>query len=115
MAQQTLEREVFAQGHYLFREGDSGERAYLVQTGMVEIVRNVDGKEKIIGTITQGGIFGEMALIDDKPRMASARAAEATTVIVVSGTQFKQKLAKTDPFIRGLLNILANTVRSMCK
>lgn len=115
MAEHPLEREIFAKGSYLFHEGEQGDRAFLVQSGMVEIVRNAGGEEKILGTITDGGIFGEMALIDDKPRMASARAAEATTVIVVSRMRFKQKLVKTDPFVRGLLNILADNVRSMCK
>ena len=59
---------------------------------------------------------GEALLIDNKPRMALARAAKGgATVIVVSRMMFQQKLAKTDPFIRGLLNILSENIRSVTK
>ncbi len=108
-----LERATFAAGDTIFKEGDAGDKAYVVQSGAVEIVKNIDGKDIVLGTIDQGGIFGEMALIDDQPRMASALAREGTTLIVVSRTLFTAKLAKTDPFIRGLLNIFAENIRNM--
>ncbi len=47
--------------------------------------------------------------------MATARASEGTTLIVVSRMMFSSKLAKTDPFIRGLLNIFAENIRKMSK
>ena len=81
--------------------------------GEVEIVKVIDGVEQVLGTVGQGGIFGEMALIDAKPRMAAARAARGTTIICVSQQMFDDKLKKSDPFIRGLLNILADNVRSL--
>ena len=58
-------------------------------------------------------MFGEMALIDSKPRMAMARCSKGSTIIVVSRAMFEQKLAKSDPFIRGLLNILVNNIREL--
>ena len=54
-----------------------------------------------------------MALVDDHPRMATARAAEATTFIIITRKAFQQKLAKADPFIRGLLKIFASNIRAM--
>ena len=102
----------------IFKEGDEGNRAYVVQAGEVEIIKSTGDEDKdiVLGTIGKGGIFGEMALIDDKPRMASARAGKGgATVIVVSRMMFQQKMAKTDPFIRGLLNILSDNIRSLTK
>tara|TARA_A100001011_G_scaffold396261_1_gene493655 strand:+ start:335 stop:685 length:351 start_codon:yes stop_codon:yes gene_type:complete len=112
MSTQILQRQTFPPGTYVFKEGDQGTMAYLIQDGEIEIIKEVDGNENILGIVGQGGIFGEMALIDAKPRMAGARASKGTTVICVTEQMFNEKLNKSDPFIRGLLNILTETVRS---
>lgn len=111
----VLERKTFAPGERIFREGETGSCAYVIQEGLVEISRGDGDKTHVLGTIGKGGIFGEMALLDNKPRMASARAKETTTTIVVTPMLFEQKLAKTDPFIRGLLKILVENIRSITK
>ena len=114
--QKVLDRLVIAEGNTVFSEGDRGDRAYVVQDGVIEIVRNDEyGNPVILGTVEKGGIFGEMALIDDQPRMATARAQVATTVIAVPRGVFAQKLAKCDPFIRGLLGIFVRNIRSMAQ
>lgn len=113
MSSQILQRQTFKPGAKIFKEGEVGTMAYVVQEGEVEIVKTIDGAETVLGTIGQGGIFGEMALIDAKPRMASARAKRGTTIICVTQAMFNEKMKKSDPFIRGLLNILADTVRSL--
>jgi len=111
-----LDRLVITEGAAVFQEGDPGDRAYVVQDGIIEILRrNDDGTETVLGKIEKGGIFGEMALIDDQPRMATARAAVSTTVIAVPRDVFAQKLSKCDPFIRGLLGIFVRNIRSMAK
>ena len=120
MADEILERKTCPAGEKFFKEGEEGNRAYVVQAGEVEITKSTgDGDEDksiVLGTIGKGGIFGEMALIDDQPRMASARAGKnGATVIVVSRMMFQQKMAKTDPFIRGLLNILSANIRAVTR
>ncbi|MCH7486148.1 MAG: cyclic nucleotide-binding domain-containing protein [Proteobacteria bacterium] len=114
MADEVLERKTCQAGERIFKEGEEGNRAYVVQAGEVEIIKSTGDKDIVLGTIGKGGIFGEMALIDDKPRMASARAAKGgATVIIVSRMMFQKKLAKADPFVRGLLNILSENIRSI--
>ena len=111
-----IERKVFAEGDTIFKQGSTGRTAYIVQKGAVDIVCTMDnGEEKALANIGVGAIFGEMALIDDTPRMATARASEPTTVIVVTEQMFLHKLDKADPFIRGLMHIMADTIRSMSK
>ncbi len=112
---QVLERKSYPAGTLIFKDGDEGHLAYVVQQGMVEIIKIIDGRETVLGTVVEGGIFGEMALIDDEPRMASARAAKGTTLIIITRTMFQQKLEKTDPFIRGLLTIFTKNIRSLAK
>lgn len=112
-AHEVLDRRVYAAGEVIFKEGEIGRRcAYLVQSGKVEISKKAaDGAMHVLGYIADGGIFGEMALVDNKPRMAMARAVESTTVIIVTEATFEEKLRKADPFIRGLLNMFVRNIR----
>ena len=84
-----------------------------MQKGRVEIVKTSGDAEIVIGGVGEGGIFGEMALLDDQPRMATARAAEMAIVIIVSRRMFEQKMEKADPFIRRLLRIFADNIRAL--
>ncbi|MDX9861043.1 MAG: cyclic nucleotide-binding domain-containing protein [Rhodospirillales bacterium] len=111
----VLERKVFQAGEIIFKEGDEGHRAYVVQAGGVEIFKVKDGKKVVLGVIGPGGIFGEMALIDDVPRMAYAAAVDVTTVILISRQMLDDKLSKADPFLRGLINVFASNLRSMAQ
>lgn len=107
------ERRTFRPGHYIFREGEVGDLAYVVCLGKIEIVKNKNGQEVVLGTLGPGAMFGEMALIDDEPRMASARATEGNVeVLIVSRDTFQRKLGSLDPFTRGLIKILAQNVRA---
>lgn len=113
MQQQTrvLERKVFYAGQKIFSEGDRGDRAYLIQSGSVDIIKN----EMPLATLNAGELFGEMALIDDKPRMATAMAQTDVTVVIISRDSFNEKLSKADPFIRGLLNIFVRNIRNLTR
>ncbi len=115
MSESILQRQTLQAGDRIFKEGEEGNMAYVVQSGEVEIFKIVDGVETVLGKVGQGGIFGEMALIDSKPRMASARASKGSTIIVVTRAMFEQKMNKADPFIKGLLNILVDNIRSLTK
>ena len=109
----VYERKSYPIGDYVFKEGSFGSRAFIVESGEIEILKMVMGRGKVIGRVNSGAIFGKMALIDDQPRMASARVSQATTVIVISRPMFQAKLDDTDPFIKGLLTILSDHVRSI--
>ena len=56
---QVLDRKVFPVGEKNFRDVDGGSRAYIVQSGSVDIVKEIDGKDVTVGTGGPGGIFGE--------------------------------------------------------
>lgn len=103
--------------HFIFREHETGQEAFIVKSGRVEIFKTITEdsvtREISLGILQPGTMFGEMALIDNKPRMASARAYKgAVTVLVVSQKQFSAMLDPVNPFVRKLLEILANHVRA---
>lgn len=108
-----LDRRVYRAGKVLFNEGEAGDRAYLVETGRIDIHRVLDGHRRLLGRVGPGGIFGEMALIDDKPRMATALVAEDATCVVIKKSLFEEKLRKSDPFIVALLRIFVVGIRSV--
>ncbi|MEX2643048.1 MAG: cyclic nucleotide-binding domain-containing protein [Acetobacterales bacterium] len=114
-----LDRRVVPKGQEIFREGAQALCAYFVESGEVEIyltVRESEGKTRqVLGRVGQGGIFGEMGLVDDEPRMASARTSEDSVLVLVGREAFRQKLAKADPFIRGLLTIFARNIRALTR
>ena len=116
MSDRVLERKTFQNGEKLFKEGEDGNLAFVLQSGEVEIVKNADlDNEIILATVGQGGIIGEMALLDNSNRMATARAKSGGAAIVITRQMFDAKMKKADPFLRGLLNILADHVRRMSK
>jgi len=108
-----LQRQLYDPGDQIFKEGDEGRLAYVVEEGEVEIFIIIDDHEQVLGTVGKDGIFGEMALIDNQPRMANARATKSTTIICVTRQMFDEKLNQADPFIRGLLKILADNNRDI--
>jgi len=77
----------------LFNQGDAGNELFIVQQGRIAIfVPSTDkpGDERPIRIFEAGEVLGEMALIDDQPRSASARALDASTVLALSADDFQQ-------------------------
>ena len=103
-----LYRLTFPAGNYVFRQGDIDDRAYIIESGVVEI----STKQGVLAVLPQSEIFGEMALLDQGERSADARALEETTLIVVERQQIQSKVDRADPVLRFLLSLLLNRLRS---
>jgi CRP-like cAMP-binding protein len=81
-------------GTVLFQEGDRGEVMYIIQSGKVKISKRLRGVEKTLATLEKGEFFGEMAILNDKPRSAAAETVEASDLLVIDRKTF-------DTLIRG--------------
>ena len=104
------------EGQHVFRERESGDAAFVVLDGKIAIYRTVETGDQVLATLGKGAMFGEMALIDDQARMASAKAIEGTaTVLVVTRDAFKKRMDMLDPFTRGLIKILTENIRTIQK
>lgn len=112
MSDQDLDIRQYKPGEVIFAEGDMGEEAYIVERGVVEIAKGKEGAEMVLSIIKRGEMFGEMALIDSSPRMATARAAAKTTIIVIPQHAFQKLLGRTDVLVRTMLNTLIQRLRS---
>ena len=108
-----LEYITYQAGEIIFTEGDTGDQAYIVESGMVEIFRNVGGQKITLGTVEKDGIFGEMSLIDEATRMGTASALVKTDCIIVPKLVIQANLADADPLLRKLVNVLLGNARSL--
>lgn len=106
-------RRTFAPGAVIFREGDKGAEAYLVQQGAVRIFKTVAGKRITLGHCLPGQIFGELALLDDAPRMAAAEATQDTVVLVVEKAVIRGMMDAAPPGLTNLVHSLIATMRVM--
>jgi CRP/FNR family transcriptional regulator, cyclic AMP receptor protein len=101
-------------GDLVFQEGDLGAEAYIVQSGEIDIIKNCGPakEELLLGTLCEGAIFGEMALVDDECRMASAVCGKSAVLRVIPVDVFEAKFGKADPFIRALVRVLVQNART---
>jgi CRP/FNR family transcriptional regulator, cyclic AMP receptor protein len=97
----------FEPGEVIFSEGDKGDKMYVVRSGEIEVER--DGK--IVETLSGGGIFGEMALIDGSPRAATARAKTACEVAPITEKTFLFLVHETPFFAIAVMRSLADRLR----
>lgn len=107
-------RRTVVSGDVLFHEGDDGEEAYLVMDGEVEVYRQSGNDEIVLATLKRGDILGEMSLIDNQPRMASARVVGDTKLTVITRDDLDQRLAKlseSDKVLRRLMDVFVGRLR----
>lgn len=101
----------YAQGQVIFLEGEPGDEMYIIQEGRVDIVRiTEEGKEHALAILKEGDMFGEMALLENKPRSASAIANTDVKLLAVNRENF-ELMVKTRPELTvKLLHILSNRI-----
>jgi len=100
--QMTVER--YRAGQNVFRQGDRGDRFYLLRSGKVEVVREDQGG-RVAATLGRGECFGEAALLEDKPRNATVRTVEDAELYALSEASFKAALDASKSFRDQLLEV----------
>jgi hypothetical protein len=80
--------KIYDRGQIIFRQGEPSDCAYFIQSGEVEVIRDENGSESVVATLSEGEYFGEKALISSAPRSATIRAATQTRVGVIHKRRF---------------------------
>ena len=108
-------RRSYKPKQFIFRERETGDEAFIIIEGKVEILKSTSQGFEPLAVLEKGAMFGEMALIDNEPRMATARVTNdgSATLLIVTHEMFQKKLSGLDPFTRGLIKILADNVRDL--
>ncbi|RCX30295.1 EAL domain-containing protein [Thioalbus denitrificans] len=106
-------KKTFRSGSIIFREGEPGTAAYIIEKGMVEIAALQRGERRVMALLTEGEIFGEMALIDDGLRSATATAVQDTEVLVINREYVRDRLDGTDPLLKLFLHVILKRLREL--
>lgn len=105
----------FPKGTNIVSEGSTSQEVYLIKSGRVEIVKGSKNGKQVIATLGPNEVFGEMALIENRPRSATVTAILDTECYVINANIFEQKLNDIDPFLRAIFRVMSNTVRRLSK
>ncbi len=89
-------KATFKKGSLIMEEGSRGSEAYLITSGKVRVFRMKDGVKVPLAVLGRNQIFGEMGMLDDRPRSASVEALEDTEAVVVGPDEFAS-LSSSDP------------------
>jgi CRP-like cAMP-binding protein len=101
----------FTEGQVLFREGDPPDCVFWVLSGAVHVLREVDGKPILLGTVSGGQFVGEMGVVENRPRSATAQAAGEVEVEILTPTECFDQIASSPQAARELIKRLSQRLR----
>jgi CRP/FNR family cyclic AMP-dependent transcriptional regulator len=111
MTNEFFNRETYQKDDIIFNEGDAAFHVFIVESGEVEIHKKNGDHMVKIATLTKGGLFGEMALVDNTTRSATAIAGTNCTCIRIPALIIEHNLKSCPPIIQSILKILAQNLR----
>jgi CRP-like cAMP-binding protein len=104
----------FGQDQIIFHLGDPAGLLYIIAQGKVKISHSsAEGQEAVLAILGKGDFFGELALLDDSPRSATAEAIESTETLTLHRDDFLTYLDNNPAFARHVLNTLAKRIRHL--
>jgi CRP-like cAMP-binding protein len=95
-------------GEVLFREGEPGDTMFVIQSGAARITKSVAGEEKLLAVLGPGEFLGELAILNSKPRTATATAVETTRCLLVEAKTLEAMVAKNAEISLRLIKKLAS-------
>jgi len=102
----------FRAGEVLFREGEHGEEMFVIQSGVVRITKHVGGEERPLATLGRGEFIGEMAILNEKPRTATATVVEDARLLVIGGRTLELMISNNAEIALRLIKKLARRLDS---
>ena len=104
-------RRTIPAGTVIFHEGETGNCAYVIERGTVEISTQVGSEKMVIARRVAGEIFGEMAVVDNRPRSATVTAVTECELLILSAEQLHARLNRLDPVLRMVLTVILERFR----
>jgi len=94
----------------LCAEGEPGDELYVIQEGSVKISKIMNNQEIVLAVLRKGDIFGEMALLENKPRAATAETLENCTVLAVNQANFTSLITTSPELVARLTTLMAERI-----
>ena len=106
----------FSSGQPIFEEGEVGTEMYVIQSGTVEVFKHSRrGDDKLLATLEKGDFFGEMSILEDVPRTASARAKTDVELVRINQSTFDEMLRHNAEIAVRMLRKLSRRLRETTK
>ncbi len=101
-------------GSYLFFEGDESHSVLLVESGLLRVERtSVGGKTALLDLVAADGVVGELGVIDDAPRSATAVTVDLSRIRTIPATEFREVLATNPEFVTAILSRVITRMRQL--
>ena len=104
---------VFHDGEFIAREGDENRDMYVIQRGVVEVLKEIGGRQVLLATLERGSFFGEMSLLESLPRSASVRAKGETRLLAIRAGALLLKIRRDPTFAFELLQQMSGRIRRL--
>lgn len=112
MSSEVLGRK-YENGEVIAHQGDVGDCMYVIQSGQVEVLRRQDGKEFCLAVLSDGDVFGEMALFEREVRCATLRALGEVRVLTVDKRTFLRRVHEDPSLAFSILQKLSRRIREL--
>jgi HEAT repeat protein len=101
----------FKKDSYIFREGEPGEEMFVIVRGSVQVLHEEAGRETILATLSERECLGEMSILDDEPRSASARVTDDTVTLRISRDDFHELIKEVPEVAFGVFRVFTGRIR----
>jgi len=103
----------YADGAVICRQGEPGDRMYVIQAGRATVVREEGGVEVVVGQLKTGDVFGEMAILDRQPRAATVRAKGVARVLTLDKRAFLRQVHEDPSLAYRILESMSLRIRRL--
>jgi CRP/FNR family cyclic AMP-dependent transcriptional regulator len=104
---------IYDGGDYVFRQGEEGDKMYVIQEGSVEVVLEKDGAELQLAVLGPGEFFGEMAIFEKEVRMAGARAVGKARILTVDRKNFLMRIHEDPSLAFQIIHSMSRKIRDL--
>jgi len=112
MAESELGRR-YADGERIVRQGEVGDRMFVIQSGTVEVVQETDDREVSLATLGPGEFFGEMAIFEREVRSATVRARGEARVLTVDRRTLMRRIQRDPSLAFNILKTMSHRIRTL--
>ncbi len=105
--------KTYPDGAVIIREGEPGDRMYIIQSGRVRVSREANGEEIPLGELKEGDFFGEMAILEREVRSATVRAVGEASLLSIDKKSFLRRVHEDPSLAYRILERMSRRIREL--
>jgi CRP-like cAMP-binding protein len=105
--------KIYDDGEVIVKQGEVGNCMYIIQSGQVEVLREIDGRKVQLAVRGEGDFFGEMALFEQEVRMATVRALGSTRILTIDKKNFLRRIHEDPSLAYHLIKSMSARIRQL--